>query len=189
MLISRDTHPDWKVNCSNKGKGNSPDWTAKRMSDLLSQLGNLLLHAVPTAVLFAILWFAYRQILDKKLVAVLAERRERTQGAMEKARADISAAEARSAEYERRIREAKAAMYAAQQARRQRKLEEKAAAVTEARKAAQARAEATREALNTELTRAKAALQPKLDALVDQIMRVVLKQAPVAASTSARGMD
>ncbi len=159
------------------------------MSEMLSQLGDLLLRAVPTAVLFAFLWFAYREILDRKLVAVLNERRERTQGAMEKARADISAAEARSSEYERRIREAKAAMYAAQEVRRGRKLEEKVAVVTEARKAAQARAEATREALNNELTQAKGALQPKVDVLVDQIIRAVLKQVPVAASAGARGMD
>ena len=159
------------------------------MSELLSQLGDLLLRAVPTAVLFAFLWFAYREILDRKLVAVLEERRERTQGAMDKARADISAAEARSSEYERRIREAKAAMYAAQEVRRRRKLEEKAAVVTEARKAAQARVEATRDALNNELTQAKGALQPRVDVLVDQIIRAVLKQAPVAVSTGARGMD
>jgi F-type H+-transporting ATPase subunit b len=160
-----------------------------RMSEMLSQLGDLLLRAVPTAVLFAFLWFAYREILDRKLVAVLEERRERTQGAMERARADISAAETRSSEYERSIREAKAAMYAAQELRRRRKLEEKVAVVTEARKAAQARTEATREALNSELTQAKGALQPKVDALVDQIIRAVLKQAPMAASTGARGMD
>ena len=159
------------------------------MSELLTQLGELVLHAAPTAVLLAFLWFAYRQILDKKLVAVLAERRERTQGAMDKAQADIAAAQASSAEYERRIREARVAMYAVQEARRRRKLEEKAAAVAEARKAARARVEAAREDLQGELARAKASLQPKLDSLVDQIIRVVLKQAPAAASSGVRGMD
>ena len=81
------------------------------MGEILSQLGDLLLRAIPTAFLFALVWFAYRTILDGKLTEVLSERRERTEGAMEKARADIAAADARSAEYERRIREAKAAMY------------------------------------------------------------------------------
>ena len=51
---------------------------------------------------------------------------------------------ARSAEYERRIREAKAAMYAAQEVRRRKELEARVTAITEARKAALARARRVR---------------------------------------------
>ncbi len=155
------------------------DWITKRMSEILSQLGDLLLRAIPTAVLFATVWFAYRTILEGKLTDVLSERRKRTEGAMEKARADISAAEGRSAEYERRIREATAAMYTAQEARRRKQLEAKVAAVTEARKAAQTRAQGASDEINDELTRAKAQLQANVDTFVDQIVAKMLKRAPV----------
>lgn len=152
------------------------------MGDILSQLAGLLLRAIPTVFLFALVWFAYRTILDGKLTEVLSERRERTEGAMEKARADIATADARSAEYERRIREAKAAMYREQEARRRKQLEARVAAVTEARKAAQVRAESAAEELNDELTRAKAQLQAEVDPFVDQIIAKILKRVPVTES-------
>ena len=152
------------------------------MGDILSQLAGLLLRAIPTVFLFALVWFAYRTILDGKLTEVLSERRERTEGAMEKARSDIAAADARSAEYERRIREAKAAMYSEQEARRRKQLEARVAAVTEARKVAQVRAESAAEELNDELTRAKAQLQAEVDPFVDQIIAKILKRVPVTES-------
>ena len=152
------------------------------MGDILSQLADLLLRAIPTACLFALVWLAYRTILDGKLTQVLSQRRERTEGAIEKARADIAAADARSAEYDRCIREAKAAMYTAQEARRRKQLEARVTAVTEARKAAQARTESAAEELKDELTRAKAQLQANVDPFVDQIVAKILRRAPVTES-------
>ena len=64
---------------------------------------------------------------------MLAERRSKTEGAIEKARADIASAEARTAEYEQRLREARAAIFKRQEARRQQALQVRAAAVAEAR--------------------------------------------------------
>lgn len=62
------------------------------MNDLLRQLGDLLLHACPTGVLLVAVWIGYRTLVHGKLIAVLEDRKRRTPGAMEKARADISAA-------------------------------------------------------------------------------------------------
>jgi F-type H+-transporting ATPase subunit a len=50
------------------------------MSELLSQFGHLLLWAIPTRVLLSVVWLAYRWIVHMELVAVLSERRERTEG-------------------------------------------------------------------------------------------------------------
>jgi F-type H+-transporting ATPase subunit a len=52
------------------------------MSEVLSQLDHLLLSAVPTGVLLCVVWLAHRWILPGKMVAVLSERRERTEGDM-----------------------------------------------------------------------------------------------------------
>jgi F-type H+-transporting ATPase subunit a len=51
------------------------------MSELLSQLDHLLLSAFLTGVLLCVVWLAHRWIVHGKLVAVLSERRERTEGA------------------------------------------------------------------------------------------------------------
>src|SRR5579884_2032406 len=86
--------------------------------ETLQQLGELLLGAIPTVVLFTITFVAYRFIVHGKLIEVLGERRARTQGAVEKARADISAAEAKTAQYEEQLRAARAEIFKQAEARR-----------------------------------------------------------------------
>ena len=76
------------------------------MDETLRQLGALLLSSIPTMVLLLALYGLYHVIVHKPLEAVLAERRKRTQGAIEQARADIAAAAQRATEYEARLREA-----------------------------------------------------------------------------------
>ena len=99
------------------------------MDQTFRQLGELLLGAIPTTILMALLYFLYQVLVYKPLTAVLAERRSRTEGALEKARADIAAADARTADYEQRLREARAVICKGQEAGRQRALQVRAAAV------------------------------------------------------------
>ena len=68
------------------------------MDKTLHQLGQLLRGSVPTIIFLVALYWIYVILLHKPLMKVLAERRSRTEGAMEKARADIGAAEARTSE-------------------------------------------------------------------------------------------
>ena len=89
------------------------------MDQTLRQLGELLLGSVPTVILLALLYALYTTIVHKPLQRVLAERRSKTEGAVEKSRADIAAAEARTAEYEQKLREARAVVFRAQEAKRQ----------------------------------------------------------------------
>src|SRR6202140_3921715 len=102
------------------------------MDETLHQLGELLLGAVPTVILLTLLYALYTTIVHKPLQRVLAERRSKTEGAVEKSRADIAAADARTAEYEQKLREARAAVFKAQDARRQAILQARANAVKEA---------------------------------------------------------
>src|SRR6202166_542500 len=99
------------------------------MDQTLRQLGELLLGSVPTVILLALLYALYTSIVHKPLQRVLAERRSKTEGAVEKSRADIAAAEARTAEYEQKLREARAAVFRAPGARRQAVLQARASAV------------------------------------------------------------
>src|ERR1700704_5324098 len=112
------------------------------MDETLRQLGELLLGAVPTVILLALLYALYTMIVHKPLQRVLEERRSKTEGAIEKSRADISAAEARTAEYEQRLRRPGATLFRVQEARRQAALQMRASAIAEARKRTQAQIEA-----------------------------------------------
>ena len=59
-------------------------------------IGELLLSAVPTIVLFLSLYLAYFKLVHQPLMKVLAERHSKTAGAVAKAQADIAEAEART---------------------------------------------------------------------------------------------
>ncbi|HTW56989.1 MAG TPA: ATP synthase F0 subunit B [Terriglobales bacterium] len=147
------------------------------MDETLRQLGELLLGAVPTVILVALLYALYAAIVHKPLQRVLAERRSKTEGAVEKSRADISAAEARTAEYEERLREARAAVFRAQEARRQAALQARGKAVNEARSKAQAQVQAAKKDIETDRAAAETGLQTESAALAQEIVRRVLQPA------------
>lgn len=155
------------------------------MEQTLRQLGELLLGAVPTVIALATLYILYTFLVHKPLARVLSERRGRTEGAMEKARADIAAAEARAAEYEQRLREARATIFKSQEVRRQRAMEARAEAVAKARANAQEQIKQTRADIEKDKQDAMARLQSEVGRLATEIVRVVLQ--PVAAPTQAGG--
>jgi len=157
------------------------------MEEILRQLGELLLAAIPTVVVFLFLFFAYKLIVHRPLVAVLNERRARTEGAVEKANADIAAAEARTAEYEQRLRDARLSIFKKQEARRQQLLETRASAAAEARTAAEARVKAARASLKQDVEQAKVTLQADSETLARQIIQTVLKPAFAAGSPAGGG--
>jgi len=74
------------------------------MDTTLRQVGQLLLDAIPTVVLLLLLYAIYQNLLRKPLERVLAQRRERTEGAVAKARAEVASAESRTQEYEQKLR-------------------------------------------------------------------------------------
>jgi F-type H+-transporting ATPase subunit b len=149
------------------------------MDQTLRQLGELLLGAVPTVILLALLYALYTFIVHKPLQRVLEERHAKTEGAVEKARADIAAAEARTAEYEQKLREARATVFRAQEARRQTALQTRTNAVNEARAKAEAQVIAAKKSIEADRVAAEGGLQKDAAALAQEIMRRVLQ--PVGA--------
>ena len=150
------------------------------MDETLRQLGELLLGAVPTIILFTLLYILYSAIVHKPLRRVLEERRNKTEGAIEKSRADIAAAEARTSEYEQRLREARAILFRAQETRRKAALEARTAALSEARKKAQAQVEAAKADIQKDRATAQEGLQADVQALAAEIIRRVLEPAGAA---------
>ena len=150
------------------------------MDQTLNQLGELLLGAVPTVILLGILYALYTIIVHKPLRRVLEERRSKTEGAVERSKADIAAAEARTSEYEQRLREARAAVFRAQEARRQAALQARNNAVHEARTRAQAQVQAAKADIENDRAAAEQGLQAQVEGLAREIVRRVLQ--PVGAA-------
>ena len=155
------------------------------MDQTLRQLGELLLGAVPTVILLATLYILYTFLVHRPLTFVLAERRNRTQGAMEKARADIAAAEARTAEYEQRLREARQKVFKNQEARRRQANQSRNQAVNEARTHAQAQVKQARAAIEVDKQQAMSKLQSDAARLATDIVRTVLR--PMASPSPVGG--
>ena len=147
------------------------------MDQTLHQLGELLLGSIPTVILVALLYALYVVIVHKPLRRVLEERRSKTEGAVEKSRADIAAAEARTAEYEQKLREARAAVYKAAEARRQAALQVRVDAVAQARSKAQAQVEAAKKDIESDRAAAQTGLRAESAALAQEIVRRVLQPA------------
>jgi len=124
--------------------------------------------------------------VHKPLARVLAERHARTQGAIEKARADIATAEARTAEYEKRLRDARLALFKAQEARRARAAQTRAEAVADARRQAQAQIEQARATIEADKTIAMRSLEAEVGKLAAEIIRTVLQPALSSAPAGGR---
>lgn len=131
-------------------------------------------------ILVTLLYALYSTIVHKPLRHVLADRRSKTEGAVEKSRADIAAAEARTAEYEQKLREARAAVFRAQEARRQAALQARTNALNDARSKAQAQVLAAKNAIEADRAAAEQGLPADAAALAGEIVRRVLQPAQAA---------
>jgi F-type H+-transporting ATPase subunit b len=156
------------------------------MDETLRQIGELLLGSVPTIIFFLILFGLYVGLVHKPLTRVLGERYARTQGAIEKAKSDIAAAEARTAEYEQRLRDARVALFKYQEGRRQQALQVRAAAVAQARDQAKAQVEQARAALEQDKLAAKSSLEGEAGRLASEIIRTVLEPGLAQAPAGGR---
>jgi F-type H+-transporting ATPase subunit b len=155
------------------------------MDETLRQIGELLLGSIPTIIFFVLLFVLYTYIVHKPLARVLAERHARTQGAIEKARADIATAEARTAEYEKRLRDARLALFKAQEARSGRAAHARSEALAEARKRAQTQLDEARSAIEADKKVAMSSLEAEVGRLASEIIRTVLQ--PALSSSPAGG--
>jgi F-type H+-transporting ATPase subunit b len=153
------------------------------MDELLRQLEALALGAIPTLVVFILLVLAYRFILYGPLVKVRAERRERTAGAMEKSRLAIAAADARTQEYEAKLRAARAEIFRHREQRAQQRNAERESALAAARLAAQQRVHEAQEALEAQARDARKQIEVSTGQLAAQVLAAVL---PATTAESAR---
>jgi F-type H+-transporting ATPase subunit b len=144
---------------------------------LQKALGELLLNAVPTIILFLLLFFCYTALVHRPLLQVLAKRHELTEGAVAKAQTDIAAADAKTAEYEQRLREARAAMFKELEQRRQRLLEARTQAVTQARGEADTRVKDAKSDIDKQAAQAKTTLQAQAETLAQRVIDQVLRTA------------
>lgn len=151
------------------------------MQDIIRQLGELLVGAIPTALLFIVLVFSYQFLVQGPLTAVLAKRRALTEGAMEDARKAVAQAETKAQEYAERLRQARADVYKVREQRIKLWSAERDAAVEAARKASSHEVRQAKAELEAEAASARKAIQASAADLAGLAVRAVL---PLAAGGS-----
>ena len=140
-----------------------------------------MLGAIPTALLFAVLVLAYQFLVQGPLSRTLAERRARTEGAIEDAHKAIALAEARATEYADKLRHARAEIYKLREQRSKQRNAEREAALDAARKTAGSKVSQAKAELEAEAAHARQAIQASGADLANQVVRAVL---PLAAGGS-----
>jgi F-type H+-transporting ATPase subunit b len=148
------------------------------MSDLVHQLGELFLRAVPVAVIVLLFYIIMRSIFFQPLLKVMAERDARTIGAQKAAEAAQAAAAEKVRQYEEALRQARARVYAEQEADRRKLVDERAATLKDARAKADAEVNAAKAHVVGEFAGAKKEIEAITAQLAAEIARRILQSSP-----------
>jgi F-type H+-transporting ATPase subunit b len=144
------------------------------MEEIVQQVGALLLGAIPTMLLFVVLVAAYQLLVQGPLNRTLAERRARTEGAVENAQKAIAEAEAKAAEYADKLRQARAEVFKMREQQTKQRNAEREAHLDAARKVAGAKVNEAKAEVDAEVERARQAIQGSAGELANQVVRAVL---------------
>ncbi len=142
--------------------------------EILHQIGELVLGSVPTIVLFLLSIALYRWLVHNPLHKVLDKRRELTTGAMEQARQGIAMVEAKTREYEGRLRLARNGIQLAREHRKQQWNVERDEILGSARERAQIKVRTAKVELEQDASEARGTIEKSAAALADQVLNAVL---------------
>jgi F0F1-type ATP synthase membrane subunit b/b' len=155
------------------------------MQEIVQQLGELFLQAVPTVLIVLAFYLILRSLFFKPLLQIIAERDSRTVGAQKAAETAQAAAGEKVKQYQDALRKARAQVYAEQEAARKKLLDERAALLKSARTKAAAEVTAAKERVAAELVVARRDVEATVAQLSAEIARRLL-QTPLRPGTPMR---
>jgi F-type H+-transporting ATPase subunit b len=142
--------------------------------DILGQLKELFLQALPITVIVFLLFLFLRGSFWGPLERVLAARQQATEGARRQAEELVAQANEKLRQYEEALRQARAEIYRQQEAQRRAALDERAQLVQQARARAADSVRRARLEVARELEQAKLDLEAESARLADLIARSLL---------------
>lgn len=154
------------------------------MEELLGKLGEILLGALPTAILVLLLYFFLRWSFFRPLERVLAERETLTTGTRAAAEQLLAEAETKMREYEERLRLARAELYREQETLRRQALEDRARILRATREQASQMIREAKTQLLRDMEANKRELEGESQRLAEEIARTLL--APVERTSGGR---
>jgi F-type H+-transporting ATPase subunit b len=157
------------------------------MSELVHQIGELFLRAVPVALIVLIFYFVMRFLFFKPLLNVMAEREARTIGAKKAAELAQAAAAEKIKQYEEALKQARVKVYAEQEAQRKKILDERAAALKQVRAKLAAEVAVAKDGIAAETAAAKKELEAGITPIASEIAQRVLQASSSPGGSSPGG--
>jgi F0F1-type ATP synthase membrane subunit b/b' len=156
------------------------------MQEIVHQLGELFLQAVPTVLIVLAFYLILRALFFKPLLAVMAEREARTVGARKAAETAEAAAAEKVKQYQEALKKARVQVYTEQEAARKKVLDERAARLKDARTKASAQVTVAKEQTAKELAEALREMHSSVTQLAMEIARRLLQPRPSGPASGAR---
>jgi len=139
------------------------------MGEIASQLGQLLVQSIPTIVLVLFLVAFLNRLFFKPLSRTMDARAKATSGTLAEAREQADRAEARFAEYEKAILEARQKIYQRREGVRREALGQRDRRIHDARSRADSMVNEAQASLEKEAALAKVELQAAVDSLAVEV--------------------
>jgi F-type H+-transporting ATPase subunit b len=150
--------------------------------EVLNQLGQLFLSALPTVIIVFLFYLFLRWSFFGPMERVLADRHARAQGARQEAETIRAATQEKLRSYQEDLRKARAEIFAEQERMRRRGLDERQAAVQQARQAAQQEVQAAKKKLAADMEATCAQLEQSSAALAAEIADTILAGGPAGSA-------
>ena len=155
--------------------------------EILNQLGDLFLAAVPTVIIVFLFYFFLRWSFFKPIERVLAERHKRAEGARQEAEQSRAAVQEKLRTYNDSLKKVRSEMFVEQEGIRRRVLDERQAKVSTARVAAQKSLQEAKQVIAEEIKSARAELEQSTGDMASEIADAILAGGPAAPGASRPG--
>ena len=152
--------------------------------EIVNQLGDLFLSAVPTVIIVFLFYLFMRWSFFAPMQRVLAERRKRAEGARVEADASRAAATEKQRVYSDTVKKARGEVFAEQEVQRRRTLAERQATINTARTAAQGALEEAKKGIAADVKAARTELERSRDTLANDIAEAILAGSPAGPGSS-----
>jgi F0F1-type ATP synthase membrane subunit b/b' len=168
-----------------KQSGAGPQDVSPTM-EIIHQLGELFLEAVPTVVIVLLFYFFLSWAFFQPVLRAMAEREARIEGARAEAAAVEAAAKEELDIYNEALRKARVEIYGEQEAARQAALDERAKLLKSLRSRAQEEVDSAKRRIAAELASALAEVELQTPALANNIARIILEGPSPSRGGAAR---
>jgi F0F1-type ATP synthase membrane subunit b/b' len=143
--------------------------------EILKQLGDLFLAAVPTAIIVFLFYLFLRWSFFGPIERVVAERGRRIEGARREAEELRKTAHEKNRAYQEALRNARAELFREQEAARRVALDERGKAIQQARQLANEEVQSAKKRIRVEIEAARAELEITSTHLAEEIARTILQ--------------